>query len=75
MLLQVPDSLIYTVLSVCHGNLSAGHPGFDRTLKRVQEKYVFPQMRKFIDVFCKDCISCREVKGSKLKPVGIYFYP
>ena len=74
-LLQVPDSLIYTVLYLNHHALGSGHPGHLRTEKRIRELYTFPKLSQLCKQFCKECSSCLEIKGNKPHPISISTYP
>lgn len=64
-LLQVPDSMIYSIIDQCHSSFGGGHGGYLRTEKRLREKYVFPFLPKLVKEYCDQCISCKLVKGPK----------
>ena len=74
-LLEVPNSMIYSIIFISHNALGSGHPGSFRTIKRVRELYTFPNLSKLCEIFCKECNSCLEVKGNKPHPIGISTYP
>jgi len=74
-LIQIPDSLIFSVIETSHNTLGAGHPGPERTEQRIRELYTFPKMSVLIQKYCKSCSSCLSVKGAKPKPAPISNYP
>src|SRR5215469_10874723 len=74
-LIQVPDSLIYSVIDTSHSTLGAGHPGPERTEQRIKEIYTFPKMSQLIIKYCKTCKSCLSVKGAPPKSAPISNYP
>ena len=55
--LILPQQYRGAVIDRCHGEL--GHAGFDKTLRRVQEYYVWPGMRKHIREYLATCSLCR----------------
>ena len=74
-LIQIPDSLIYSVIDTSHSTLGAGHPGPERTEQRIKEIYTFPKMSQLIHKYCKTCKSCLSVKGAPPKSAPIANYP
>lgn len=49
-----------------HENIRASHPGYYRTLRRIQEFYYWPKMSKIIRKLVKKCEVCRVTKASNV---------
>ena len=47
-LIVVPDSMIFTVMEMCHSSPGAGHPGYDRMYEKLKERYTFPKMYSLV---------------------------
>lgn len=61
------------VLEEEHNSILASHPGFARTLKRVQENYYWPKMYQTVDEFVRNCEICHTCKSSNVNthtPMG-----
>ena len=58
----LPEPLRDTALLLLHDNLSSGHLGFQKTLKKVQQRFFWPQMYSYIEKYTKKCDSCAKVK-------------
>ena len=54
--LLLPSQFREDIIKRCH--LESGHSGHLKTMQRVQEHYVWPGMRKEIEVWYKRCPSC-----------------
>lgn len=52
----LPQQFRQRVIDRCHGEV--GHSAFEKTLKRVQENYVWPGMRKAIREYTRRCMRC-----------------
>jgi len=50
-----------------HTNIISGHPGPERTINRIAQKYVWTGWRKEILNYVQNCVSCQKVK-SQLEP-------
>jgi hypothetical protein len=59
----IPKSLINEVLKLVHDGPAAGHFGRLKTLKRVKELYYWPQRRKAVVEWCRNCSVCSKRKG------------
>lgn len=67
-----PDSpLCETLLHEHHSTPLAGHPRFDRTLRRLRALFFWPNMRKDVKAFVASCITCQTTKYSTQKPAGL----
>nr|KAG5699813.1 hypothetical protein BaRGS_013533 [Batillaria attramentaria] len=61
-LLVVPRSLQARILELGHSNLSAGHMGIGKTLKRLRQRYFWPGQQRDTQLFVKGCASCNRSK-------------
>lgn len=57
--LVVPPAHVNNVLVECHDSPTAGHLGVKKTIKRVKEKYFWPEMVKQITHYVKNCERCK----------------
>ncbi len=64
----VPLGMRQEIVRTAH--LSTGHCATNKTLKKLQEAYWFPQMRKYVDHFISNCIPCLFNKRKAGKPEG-----
>ncbi|KAG6438864.1 hypothetical protein O3G_MSEX000284, partial [Manduca sexta] len=69
--LVVPQHEWANVLSVYHDDPLAGHYGADKTYQRISRRYYWKGMRKYIEAYVKNCISCQRYKPSNMKPAGL----
>lgn len=60
----VPEEARIMVLQQEHDDVLAAHPGFFKTLRRIQLKYYWPSMSNDISEFVKSCEVCRACKAS-----------
>ncbi|KAA0041284.1 uncharacterized protein E6C27_scaffold128G002760 [Cucumis melo var. makuwa] len=59
------------VLRECHDSLWAGHPGMNRTLALVHDKYYWPKMQDDIESYVKTCLVCQQDKGEQQLSAGL----
>ncbi|XP_077359632.1 uncharacterized protein LOC144005381 [Festucalex cinctus] len=69
--LFVPDPLRAEVLQWGHDSRVACHPGINRTLALISQRFWWPDMRKDIADFVKACTACACGKSSHQPPVGL----
>ena len=50
------------LMNLYHDNHLAGHPGWDETLRKLQEKYWWPNMRQWVKDYSKGCAVCQQNK-------------
>ena len=50
------------IMTLMHDHPTAGHPGQDKTLRRMQRKYWWPRMREWITDYVKGCAICQQNK-------------
>jgi hypothetical protein len=64
--IKVPplDKVKRGILNLVHNHLTAGHPGQDETLQKVQEKYYYywPEMKEQVAEYIKGCTTCQQNK-------------
>lgn len=58
----LPGPLHQAALGLLHDHCSAGHLGFQKTLRKVQERFFWPRMYSDIQDYTKSCVSCAKVK-------------
>ncbi len=61
--LVIPVALVDVVLRLLY-DISAGHPGSDRTLAAARGKYYWPTMRIDVEKHISQCVSCAQTKGT-----------
>lgn len=54
-----------------HSTPLAGHPGFERTLRRLNMSFYWPKMRQDVKAFVSSCIVFQRTKYSTQKPAGL----
>lgn len=58
-------------LRECHDDPMAGHFGYKKTLEKLQRRYRWPNMRKDVTEYCKECLHCNRSMAPKHKPYGL----
>ena len=58
----LPEPLRGAALGLLHDHFSGGHFGFQKTLRKVQERFYWPRMYTDIDNYTRSCTSCARVK-------------
>ena len=66
----VPEEDQEKVISKHHNGPLLGHPGQDKTIELIQQKYTFPKMRKAVKKYIWKCITCAKNKPARHKPYG-----
>jgi len=71
--IYVPDytPLRLRLLQDHHEPPAVGHPGRAKTLELLTRKYYWPQMRKDVDRFVRNCHTCRRTKATSHAPYGL----
>jgi hypothetical protein len=63
IILETPsDQFLRNVLQELHDHPTAGHPGRDETLRKVQELYQWPKMNQWVADYVKGCATCQQNK-------------
>ena len=65
------NSVLTKVLSIVHDVPFAAHLGVDKTLERLQRKFYWPRMRRFVRKYVSTCDSCQRVKARNHKIYGL----
>jgi hypothetical protein len=76
--IQVPplDEVKQGILNLVHNHLIVGHPGWDETLWKVQERYYWPGMKEWVVEYVKGCTICQQNKVlTHKKTTLIYWIP
>jgi hypothetical protein len=75
--LLVPDHERTRVLKQYHDSPTAGHYGIEPTYHRIQQRYYWPGMRRYIADYLKTCHECQRYKPHNLilKPAGLLQTP
>ena len=50
------------IMTLMHDHPTAGHLGWDETLRKTQEKYWWPRMKEWIADYVKGCATCQQNK-------------
>jgi hypothetical protein len=50
------------IMQLVHDHPSAGHPGRDETIQKMQERYYWPRMKDRITEYIKGCAICQQNK-------------
>ncbi|KAH0604613.1 uncharacterized protein H6S33_006281 [Morchella sextelata] len=72
-MLYVPDDndLRLRLLKEHHDKPSTGHSGRAKTLELLNREYYWPQMRKYVDQYIRNCNVCARSKAPRNAPYGI----
>lgn len=63
----IPPSLTSEVLRMCHDDLTAGHFGQAKTLANVTRRFLWPGMRREVNIHVKTCDVCARYKSTGKK--------
>ena len=69
--LVVPEGQRPEILRASHDVPQAAHLGFQKTLKRIQENYYWPKMRKDVETHIERCKICGQNKPLRRLPFGL----
>jgi len=59
-----PDNALKRqILREYHDHWGAGHPGCDKTIRKVQNNYFWPLQRAWIEQYIKGCTTCQQNKN------------
>lgn len=58
------EAEIPKVLQECHD--SVFHPGYDKTIARIRQRYYWPRMASEVRRYCQQCQTCKEVKAASV---------
>src|SRR6267142_1588452 len=57
------DLLKRCLMKVWHDSPTAGHPGQDETVRRINREYYWPSVRSWIQEYVKGCATCQQNKN------------
>jgi len=57
------DLLKRRLMKVWHDDPTAGHPGRDETVRRINRKYYWPSVHSWIQEYIKGCATCQQNKN------------
>ncbi|KAI7201342.1 hypothetical protein KC365_g18742, partial [Hortaea werneckii] len=67
---QVPPAKEHECIKDHHDSQTTGHPGIARTTDLIRRNFTFPQMRKKVADYIKQCDSCQKNKASRHAKYG-----
>lgn len=70
-LIVVPSNLREEILQASHDEPTAGHLGYARTLRRIQEKFYWPRLPTDVARYVKTCRECQRRKRPPTRPAGL----
>ena len=70
----VPDSLMKAAFKVLHNDTTAGHKGYERTLKLFRRNFYHKTESQYIRQLCDHCEWCLKAKATP-KPIPLSKYP
>ncbi|KAH0607973.1 uncharacterized protein H6S33_002025 [Morchella sextelata] len=65
------NDLWLRLLKEHHDKLSAGHPGRAKTLELLNREYYWPQIRRYVDQYVRNCNVCTRSKAPRNAPYGV----
>ena len=66
----VPKTICEEVVTNCHDAIAARHWGSRKTLHILQRRYVFDDMKEFVDNHIRTCHTCQRVKSERKSSLG-----
>ena len=66
--LVLPKSLHQEVFQLLHNLPTSGHFGINKTVKRIQQRFYWPQCSQDVKKWCANCDLCASRKGPNQKP-------
>ena len=61
--LILPKPLQGEIIKAAHTNRFAGHGGIDKTIDRIEERYWWPNLRKDVEAYVQNCLTCNKSKN------------
>ena len=56
-----------------HNVSYAKHPGYQKMIEAIRDKYYWPRMKKHVDDLISICMECQKVNVEKTHPVGLLY--
>lgn len=66
----VPLGMRNEILMLLHDDLTAGHQGVSRTIRRIKQSYYWQGMRRDVKKYIKTCDLCQRTKARTHRPYG-----
>ena len=64
---DIPE-LCRHLIAAHHDHATAGHPGIQRTISLISQRYWWPGLREFVRNYVKGCATCQATKAGTMKP-------
>lgn len=71
--LVVPRNARWQICKANHDEM--GHPGYSKTLERIQKEYWFPKLRRFVKKYVDACIECAYNKDNASRQKTGHLFP
>ena len=68
--IYVPRSMELEIIKYHHDHILAGHPGRNRTILNITQKFFFPSIFAKIKKYIQECDTCAKTRSKRHKPVG-----
>ncbi|CAF1009622.1 unnamed protein product [Brachionus calyciflorus] len=62
LLIVVPSRLTKLVCKLYHDSISAGHLGFEKTMRAISVRFIWPYMKADVYDYCWSCDTCQKFK-------------
>ena len=69
-LIYVPKSMRNKIMALHHDSPLHRHPGTKKTAEKIAQNYYFPNLRKTVQGYVKNCEVCIQDKASRHQPYG-----
>ena len=66
----MPKPLREEFVSSCHDAITAGHWGSRKTLQVLRRRYLFDDVKEFVDHHIRTCHTCQRVKSERKSSRG-----
>ena len=71
----IPHTMREEALRSCHSAPGAGHQGVEKTLARLRQEALWPNMHNDVKEFCKNCVLCQRSKLPNPTPAPLTSMP
>jgi transposase InsO family protein len=69
-LIYVPKTLREEIIKLHHDTPLYGHMGTEKTIEQISRNYYFPNMRRKVEKYMKNCTICQQDKPARHLPYG-----
>jgi hypothetical protein len=70
-LICIPKHMRFDILYQYHDFNCSAHLGIKRTLNKTKNRFYWPNINEFVELYIKSCKLCQMRKKSKQRPVGL----